>query len=215
MENKKTMTKTGSIMSIVAYSINIALLLYSSIILCLFITAIAGTNPDAETQVAIQSALLAFLPATLGAVAISIVMIVLCSKILKYSKLSAVEFDRKKGTIIFVICILFLHGVVGLYQSFDGIGEWTSYINIIISLMLIASGILLTIDFANNSKVANAQIAAEQQAKAAEVEKANAEAKVVESETLEDKLEKLNKLKTDGLITEEEYSKMKSDLLNK
>lgn len=215
MEKKRNMTKAGGIMAIVAYSVNILLLLYSAFALYIVIAALAGSNPDAETQAAIQVAIMSMLPVVLGALAISIVMIVLCSKLLKTTKLSPLDYSKKKGMIIFIIVILFLHGVVGLYQSFAELSEWTNYLNIVISLILIASGILITIDFAKNSKEASAQMVAEQQAKADEIAKANEETKAVSDESLEDKLEKLNNMKAEGLITEEEYDKMKADLLNK
>lgn len=118
-------------------------------------------------------------------------------------------------TIIAIAVINILNALYCLFSLIGSAFDWTSAVSIVISLGLLASAVLLIVDFVKCQKEAQSEKLAEKAAANAEQE--NTTQTVVDvqvkEESVEDKIEKLNKMKADGLITEDEYNQMKSDLL--
>lgn len=210
MNNKRTLSKAGSIVSIVSWSINILLYIYLGYVLLVLISLISASGSGADA-----SAVFALISTVVASLAISIVLLIYSIRILKFTKLDAKEFVAKKGTIIAIAVINILNALYGLFSLIGSEFDWTSAVSIVISLGLLASAVLLIVDFVKCQKEAQAEKLAEKAAATAEQE--NTTQTVVDvqvkEESVEDKIEKLNKMKADGLITEDEYNQMKSDLL--
>lgn len=212
MNNKRTLTKAGGIVSIVAWALNILLGAYLLGVLAYFMMVYSSMGVmDPELQAALLSSVIT----VIIPLAISIILVVYSIRTLKYSKLDCKEYASKKGTILFVAIVNLLNVVYSIISMIDSGFDWTSVVSILIVLALLASAILILIDFSKAQKEANAEKLAEQTAQ--NIESANQTQTVVDAqvkeETIEDKLEKLNKMKADGLISEEEYNQMKADLL--
>lgn len=210
MTNKRTLTKAGAIVSIVSWSLNILLGAYLLGVLAYILMAYSSMGVmDAE----VQAVLLSTGITVIISLAISIILVVYSVRTLKYSKLDCKEYASKKGTILFVAIVNLLNVVYSIVSMFDSGFDWTSIVSILIVLGLLASAILIIVDFCKNNKELQAQELAE---KTAQTE-VQAQPEVVNpepvEETVEDKLAKLNKMKADGLISEEEYNQMKADLL--
>lgn len=210
MNNKRTLSKAGSIVSIVSWSLNILLYIYLGYVLLVLFSLINASGSGADA-----SAVIALISSVVASLAISIALLIYSIRILKFTKLGAKEFVAKKGTIIAIAVINILNALYCLFSLIGSEFDWTSAVSIIIALGLLASAVLLIVDFVKCQKEAQAEELAEKATATAEQE--NTTQTVVDvqvkEESVEDKLEKLNKMKADGLITEDEYNQMKSDLL--
>lgn len=209
MNNKRTLTKAGGIVSIVAWALNILMCLYLGYIIMVLYAFASASDVDVMGYYSL------LIGSTIGSLVVSILLLVYSIKVLKFTKLNCKEFVAKKGTIIFVAVVNILNFIYSIY-SMIGVGfDWTSAVSLVIALALLTSAILILIDFSKAQKEANAEKLAEQTAQ--NIESANQTQTVVDAqvkeESIEDKLEKLNKMKVDGLISEEEYNQMKADLL--
>lgn len=210
MNNKRTLSKAGSIVSIVSWSLNILLYIYIGYVLLVLISLMNASGSGADA-----SAVTVLFLSVVASLAISIVLLISSIRILKFTKLDSKEFVAKKRTIIAIAVINILNALYCLFSLIGSEFDWTSAVSIIIALGLLASAVLLIVDFVKCQKEAQAEELAEKTAATAEQE--NTTQTVVDvqvkEESVEEKLEKLNKMKTDGLITEDEYNQMKSDLL--
>lgn len=204
MENKRTLTKAGSILGIVAWSINILVMSYSLFIVFLFVDI--STSLDSE----VSSDGLILLFRLIFNIAISIVLIVMSAKTIKASNKDVQTFVSKRSIINFAAVVNIINACYCIYNvicsSFSIIDL---ILDIVICALLLVSGILILVDLSKANKLLQTlpQSIPEQQVQ-------NTEQQVeTKSETIEDKLEKLNKMKENGLISEEEYEKLKKDLL--
>lgn len=210
MNNKRTLSKAGSIVSIISWSLNILLYVYCGYILLVLISLMNSSGAGADT-----SAVAVLISSVVASLAISIVLLIFSIRILKFTKLGAKEFVAKQGTIIAIAVVNILNALYCFFSMIGNEFDWTSAVSIVIALGLLASAVLLIVDFVKCKKQAQAEELAEKAAVAAEQENTTQTVVNVQvkEESVEDKLEKLNKMKADGLITEDEYNQMKADLL--
>ena len=210
MANKRTLTKAGAITSIVAWSLNILLGIY---VVAMLAYVISIAKAAGQLDESVQAVIITSVASIVVSIGISILLLVFSVKILKFARLDNKEYAAKKGTILFVAIVNLLNVVYSIISMAQDGFDWTGAISILIVLGLLASAILILVDYSKNNKELQAQELAEK-AVATEVK---AEPEVVNpapvEETVEDKLAKLNKMKADGLISEEEYNQMKADLL--
>ncbi len=117
-------------------------------------------------------------------------------------------FRKKRGIIITAIVFNLLVVVLSLI-GFAGEGTSVSFLSILMLLCLIAASIMYIVDLATEKK------------KVAELEAQNATEEVTEetaqastATALEEKLVKLNQMKEQGIIDEEEYNELKKKYIS-
>ncbi len=209
MENKRKLTKVGSILSIIAWSLNILALIVTGIFV-LFVIATLN-ELGSEDLTSLYSNLISLVVSFV----ISIFLIVYSAKAIKLSNVDLETYMTKKSTILFVAIVNLLnafYSVIEISKSAKSLTDTiviiTFILTILVCVLLLVSGIMILVDyFKANNKLKTLQTTSQN-----EVNEENSEQKP-EEETIEEKLEKFNKMKEDGLISEEEYEKLKSDLL--
>lgn len=212
---KRPLTLTGAILGVVANAINAVYFIISLIILG-DIAAYAG----------------AYLPAGIIVVyvlllGISIAGLVLSILTIKTWNKDSETYRKKKGLIITSIVFNFVSTLFLLTCVFISAGSVIVYY-IILMLMIMAAGVLCLVDLclegkrSANNHVAEAVVADVQPTTVvtpvAEVQPAQpvVQAQPVTEKaanTLEDKIEKLNSMKENGLITDEEYKELKANYI--
>lgn len=210
MENKRTLTKTGAILGIVAWSINILSLIFTGFFLLIAIDILIDINGSLPT-----SALSSIIKHVVAFV-ISIILIVYSAKSIKIANKDLPSFMKKKQTILFVAIVNLLNvcynvfDLIDLFSKNREINDTNTLIlvasSIIVCLLLLVAGILMLVDVSKATKELNTL----QTTPAVEE---TTEQKQIQEEPVEDKLAKLNKMKEDGLISQEEYEKLKSEML--
>lgn len=233
MKTKRPLTLTAGILTIILNVIvalataYLAFLTYLIVSVAIGVGSQNGQTPDADFMSAII-----MLVELVAQIVLAIVMIVLSSIMLKNHKLAPADYKKKKGIFIAVAIILFLQTASRIYDVISVLADSTgdnllfvvAYVLIIaVSLM---SAIFIIVDYNKNDKLLaaaeleTANISTPQTTvTASTTESTPTETPVApaqeapKAETTEDKLAKLNELKTNGVITEEEFETMKSKLM--
>lgn len=210
MENKRTLTKTGAILGIVAWSINILSLIFTGFFVMLAIDIMIDINGSLPTTA------LSSIIELLVTFVISIILIVFSAKSIKIANKDLQTFMKKKQTIMFVAIVNLLNVCYSVFDLIDLFSEngsiddnYTLIVvaaSIIVCLLLLIAGIMMLVDVSKATK----ELKTLQTTQAVEE---TTEQKQVQEEPVEDKLAKLNKMKEDGLISQEEYEKLKAEML--
>lgn len=209
-KQKRPLTLAGAILNIIGYSVNIVATGYAIFATWLVLSIALDLGASGDESVTLMSTLIGTLIGYVIRIALSITSIVLSAKAIKISKMSIEDFETKKKTLwaLYIInLVLVFYGLFSLGMSLDTV---TIYILIdaVIWILLGLAALFFALDLGKNKKAADAQkIATTQSAPVVEETKKDSEENTIE------KLSELNKMKEDGLITEEEYNNMKSDLL--
>ena len=145
---------------------------------------------------------------------LSITVIVLSAIALKKSKLNVRTFHKNKGAVVALLVCTILLALLNIY--YIGLSE-IALLLIINMIVYVLTSIFVLVDLCKNKKaLKNAPVeeimtqTAEQPAEQAVSTKPT---QVRPVENIEDRLIKLNSLREQGLITNEEYEKLKQDLL--
>lgn len=208
---RRKKTFTAAVLNIVTYSIQIvfsAVLMFYIIVLVMAL--LEASNSDADA-----AAVLGSIVTLIGSYVINIILDIIClilsCKCIKISKMSVQDYASKKSIVsalfvmnIIVVCL----GVIGTLAS--GI-SWLSLIDLAIWAMLIVSAVFFAIDLKENQKQVQAEQAQVFESVASSTSTSAPEEK--KEENVEQKIEELNKMKADGLITDEEFEKLKQDLM--
>lgn len=205
MENKRKLTKVGSILSIIAWSLNILSLIASGILVLLVFDILISAGGEIATSAytSLMQLIIAFV--------ISILLIVYSAKAISTSNKDLESYMKKKSSILFVAIVNLLnafYSIIDLTDTLTDNGTLDTFTiiimvaSIIVCLLLLVSGIMISVDYSR----ANKEFKSLQTTKVETSEQNN-------EEPVEEKLEKLNKMRKNGLISEEEYEKLKSDLL--
>ncbi|MBR2909588.1 MAG: SHOCT domain-containing protein [Clostridia bacterium] len=213
MEKKRALTFSAGIMNIVAYSIYVILTAYVGYIALITIALIADLGgADAELAATATATITGLLVGCIFRLVLAIVSIVMSAKLIKISKASVQDYAKAKSKIISVIVINFIivaYGFISYITSgLDASMLVVSIGEILMFVAMLVAAILLIVDIKNNKKLAEqeqAQIIASASAPATP-------APTADDDKL-DKLTKLNEMKANGLISDEEYEQMKADLL--
>ena len=118
-------------------------------------------------------------------------------------------FRKKRGVIITAIVFNLLIVVLSLI-GYAGEGATVNVLSILMLLCLIASSIMYIVDLATEKK----RVAELEAQNATEETEAEAEATVSTATALEEKLVKLNQMKEQGIIDEEEYNELKKKYIS-
>ncbi len=208
---RRKKTFTAAVLNIVAYSIYIVF----SAVLIFYITVLVMALLEASSSDADVAAVLGSIATLIGSYVINIILDIIClilsCKCIKISKMSVQDYASKKSIVsalfvmnIIVVCL----GVIGTLSS--GI-SWLSLIDLAIWAMLIVSTVFFAIDLKENQKQVQAEQAQVFESVASSTSTSAPEEK--KEENVEQKIEELNKMKADGLITDEEFEKLKQDLM--
>ncbi len=205
-QQKRNKTFTAAILNIVSYSIYI---LFTAVLIITSISLLAGvaTAGGADGAV-VAGAAAGLMVGYFIRLALDIVCLVLSCKCIKISKMSVQDYAAKKGIIASCYIINIILVVFGLISTLMSGISLLSLIDVALWAMLIVAAVFFAIDLKKNQEKVNqeqAQIFAETASSTK-----SAEEKEVSSI---DKLDELNKMKADGLISDEEFEKMKKDLM--
>ena len=197
---KRVLTLTGTIISTVAFSI------YSIFNLLIFIASLSLAEfAGAGVVIAIAGIDLAF----------AITCLVLNAVSISTWNKSPELYKKKKGIIISTMVFNYIYIVLGIISLIIMNPTVAGRVlTILLIICVIVANVLITVDFANESK--NAAKYEEVQAEQDETTMKKASAKQeTEVESLDAQLDKLTLMKTKGQITEEEYSELKKKLISK
>ena len=201
---KRSLTKAGSIINIILSVISTFFYGYASFAMYI-VVAIAH---DIDSQAQETSQLIAMFIVMMAIAVLSIVTIVLSAIAIKKSKLSIHEFNRRKGSVVALfICTMILAGLHVYYI----IGSELAFFSIINTIMFSITSLFVLIDLCKNKKaLKNAPVEEIMDQPAKQPVEAQP-TQVKPEENIEDRLIKINNLKAQGLITEDEYNKLKQD----
>lgn len=190
---KRPMTLTAGILGIVSHALMMILSLVSvvGIIAILDLGASSGADPDALAAVGIISLILIVICVVVGI--LGLIFNILAVK--TWNK-STADYKAKKGKIITAIVFNFIGaGVIFIAGNI--------IISVLVMLMLIASAVLLIVDLCLEKKRVPVEAQVQETAKETVAKKTD----------LEDRIEKLNNMKDQGLISEEEYQELKKSYI--
>ena len=208
----RSKTKVAGILNIVAYSLYTLTTIVMAYLSFVLIVGLGGALSEAtgSGNSVVTTAIVSIIIPYLIRLALNIVCLVLSIRSLKLVKMSPADYEanKKRANALFVLNII----VVAFALLSIIISGFNAYviIDVILWALLITAAVLYKVDMKKN-----AQALAQEQVQATTVAPASAvepTVKPADDNSIE-KLEKLNKLRTEGLITEEEYAKMKADLL--
>lgn len=200
MNYKRSLSKAAAILNIIINAFNT--LIYAYLGYVMYIVAVIASNVDTQSN-----SKLILLPIILSTVAtilislLSVVIVVLSALTLKNNKLSTIEFNKRKGTHVATLVLTLISIALHLVNVFCSTSIFIGYVSLVI-LGLIA--IFFIIDLSKNKKaLKNPELFNEQN---------TVEQQPIE-QTIEEKIAKLNNMKEQGLISEEQYNSLKQDLL--
>ena len=200
MNYKRSLSKAAAILNIIINAFNT--LIYAYLGYVMYIVAAIASNVDTQ-----GNSKLMLLPIVLSTVAtilislLSVVIVVLSALTLKNNKLSIIEFNKRKGTHVATLVLTLISIALHLVNIFCSTSSFIGYVSLVV-LSLIA--IFFIIDLSKNKKaLKNPELFNEQN---------TVEQQPIE-QTIEEKIAKLNNMKEQGLISEEQYNSLKQDLL--
>ena len=188
---KRPMTLTASILGTVMH----ALYTISELIMfALVIDLMGGSSVDSSSTIVIVAMVIAML--------LSIVSLVFNALSIPSWNKSPAIFRKKRGLVITAIVFNFIVVLLILISCFTSA---VGVLDVILMLVIVASSVLYIVDLSIEKK------------RVEKLEELNAvvvqpEVKNTTSD-LEDKIEKLNNMKANGLITDEEYNQLKKDYI--
>ena len=203
---KRSLLKAGSILNIIFSVISVCFYGYASFAIYI-VFAIAH---DLDSQATETLEILIMFIIIIAIAILSLITIVLSAIALKKSKLGVQEFNKNKGVVVFLNVVTFI--LVGLHCYYIFGSEFAFFSIINVSIFSLTS-IFVLVDLCKNKKALKNAPVEEIMAQPAEQPVAAQPTQVKPEENIEDRLIKLNNLKAQGLITEDEYNKLKQDLL--
>ena len=218
MEKRRSLSLSAGILNIIAYAIYILLTMFLGYVTFIAIALIIDLNATASVNI------YSIIGSCVVRLILAIISIVMSAKIIKLSKASVQDYNAAKSKILSVIIINFIVVAYGLISYLiSGISADLLLISIgeilMFAIMLIVA-ILLIVDINKNKKLANQEqasiIAGSQTTVEPTIQPAIQPSLPVEPATPDDKVEKLerlNELKANGLISQEEYEKLKADII--
>lgn len=189
---KRPMTLTAGILATVMHSVYT---IFELIVFAALIDAVAGAGSGAATVVVIMGLTLA----------LSVVSIVFNAIAITAWNKDAERFIKKRGMVItaivfnFIVALFIIIGMI----AYAAVGV----VDVLLLLVCIASNVLYIVDLCLEkkrvAKLAGETVATEEVAETQ-----------VEASDVEAKIEKLNKMKEQGMISEEEYEELKKGYIN-
>ncbi|MDR3293531.1 MAG: hypothetical protein LBT20_05460 [Clostridiales bacterium] len=173
---KKTMTKVGGIISLIIYIIATLLVALATFVVIIFLAA--ATTIGESAPGGIPTELWAVLGPLGGviiiifliALAVTILGIVFSAKTLKYAKMDPKAYAEKKGGVLGLgITLLIFAAIAFAGNGFNNVGT------VLLTLVLLASAVLIIVDYALNPKAL--AVVLEREAKAKEAKDAEDAAK--------------------------------------
>ena len=218
MEKRRSLSLSAGILNIIAYAIYILLTMFLGYVTFIAIALIIDLNATASVNI------YSIIGSCVVRLILAITSIIMSAKIIKLSKASVQDYNAAKSKILSVIIINFIVVAYGLISYLiSGISADLLLISIgeilMFAIMLIVA-ILLIVDINKNKKLANQEqasiIAGSQTTVEPTIQPAVQPSLPVEPAAPDDKVEKLerlNELKANGLISQEEYEKLKADII--
>ena len=203
---KRSLLKAGSILNIIFSVVSVFFYGYASFAMYI-VLAIAH---DLDSQATETIEILIMFIIIIAIAILSLITIVLSAIALKRSKLGVQEFNKNKGVVVFLNVITFI--LVGLHCYYI-FGSELAFFSIINVSIFSLTSIFVLVDLCKNKKALKNAPVEEIMAQPAEQPVEAQPTQVKPEENIEDRLIKLNNLKAQGLITEDEYNKLKQDLL--
>lgn len=153
---KRGLSIAGSILGIIAWIINILLLAFTGYVVAIFLSLAIDNGSTLTLEFWLQVVQLIF------CFVVSVLLVVLCSMTIHYSKKGIEVFTNKKATVVFVAIVNLLNAIYSAIQLLQledaSILAYVAYIAITFFLLL--SSILLIADISKaNKELKTVQIA--------------------------------------------------------
>jgi len=203
MELKRPLTITACILNIICTG----LIITSTIIELITITSITDTTLESYTDTIIGMAVAYGISLIMGII-IFFISIILLAK----SKLDVFEFPQGLSLTLFVFDIIYtVLYFISLFVVMSSLVPIGIIMCVIIFIVYLLSTIFLRVDISRNNKQ---KIISQQEEKIVVSNKDDTK-QLSKSNDLLDELVKLQKMKETGMITDSEFNKLKSKLLDK